>query len=489
MSRKKRRNGALRPVATADGYNNFTAKLGTATPNIQTGGTHLPDYLTRNRVKLEFAYRSSFLVGAAIDAVADDMTRKGVTITSRLEPGHKGKVDTFWDEAGIWDGLNDTLKWSRLYGGALLVVLIDGQDMSTPLRRDRIREGQFKGVLSLDRWMVTPSYYDLVTDYGPHFGKPKFYKVVTNQKGIPSWKIHYSRLIRLDGETLPFQQAQTENGWGMSVVERIFERIEAFDTSTVGTTQLIHKAHLRTYSIDKLRQILATGGDLEAALMKHMDMIRQFQTIEGMTLMDASDKFETHSYSFAGVADVMLRFAEQVSGATGIPLVRLFGQSPAGFSTGLGDLENYYSRINSQQERRLRRHIRWLMDITWRSEFGEELPDDFTFEFNKLWEMSDGERATMANNIATALGALADRGIMPRHAAMTDLRNISEVIGIGGAITDEDIEDAKKELEESESENGAPPSFRENVPTKPVGDSQPDKRNRNWFIRWFPEQR
>ena len=164
MSRKKRRNGAQRPVATADGYNNFTAKLGTATSNIQTGGTHLPDYLTRNRVKLEFAYRSSFLVGAAIDAVADDMTRKGVTITSRLEPGHKGKVDTFWDEAGIWDGLNDTLKWSRLYGGALLVVLIDGQDMSTPLRLDRIREGQFKGVLSLDRWMVTPSYYDLVTD-------------------------------------------------------------------------------------------------------------------------------------------------------------------------------------------------------------------------------------------------------------------------------------------------------------------------------------
>lgn len=57
-------------------------------------------------------------------------------------------------------------------------------------------------------------------------------------------------------------------------------------------------------------------------------MIREFQTIEGMTLMDASDKFETHSYSFAGVADVLLRFAEQVSGATGIPLVRLFGQSP-----------------------------------------------------------------------------------------------------------------------------------------------------------------
>ena len=163
-------------------------------------------------------------------------------------------------------------------------------------------------------------------------------------------------------------------------------------------------------------------------------MIREFQTIEGMTMMDSRDKFETHSYTFAGIADVLLRFAEQVSGATGIPLVRLFGQSPAGFNTGDGDLENYYSRVNSLQERRLRRHIRWLLDISWRSLFGEPLPDDFTFEFNKLWEMSDVDRATMANNVVTALGtAVRDLG-MPPAAALNDLRNISDVIGIGGSI-------------------------------------------------------
>lgn len=489
MSRKKRQNGAQKPVRTADGYNNFTAKLGTNTQNIQTGGTYVPGYITRNRVMLEFAYRSSFLVGAGVDSMADDMTRKGISISSKLEPGQKGKVETFWDDFAIWDGINDTLKWSRLYGGAILVMLIDGQDMSSPLNIDRIKEGQFKGVMALDRWMVDPSYNNLVTDYGPEFGKPKFYKVVVSQQGIPPWKIHHSRLIRMEGDSLPFQQAQTENGWGMSVVERIFERIQAFDTATVGTTQLIHKAHLRTYSIDKLRTILATGGDLEKGLMRHLDMIREFQTIEGMTLMDGTDKFETHSYSFAGVADVLLRFAEQVSGATGIPLVRLFGQSPAGFNTGDGDLENYYSRVNSLQERRLRRHVRKLLDVSWRSLFGQKLPDDFTFEFNKLWEMSDTDRSTMANNVATALTALVDRQIMPVHAAMNDLRNISDVIGIGGSITDKDIEDAKAQWEEAESETEPPPPVRAPVSEKPVGDSRPDKPNRNGLLRWFTGQR
>ncbi|MDE9456197.1 anti-CBASS protein Acb1 family protein, partial [Xenorhabdus bovienii] len=184
---------------------------------------------------------------------------------------------------------------------------------------ETIREGQFKGVMCLDRWMVSPAYNDLINEYGPYFGKPRFYKVVANQQGVPAWKIHYSRVIRMEGDSLPFQQARTENGWGMSVIERVFERIQAFDTATVGTTQLIHKAHLRTYSIEGLRNVLAVGGDMEKGLMKHLDMIREFQTIEGMTLMDSKDVFATHSYSFAGIADVILRFAEQVSGATGIP--------------------------------------------------------------------------------------------------------------------------------------------------------------------------
>lgn len=360
MSRKNRRNGAKQPVKTGDGYNNLKAKIGTATPNIQSGGVYIPGYITQDRTTLEFAYRSSFLVGAAVDAIADDMTRKGVSISSKLPPGYKGRLEDFWDEAAIWDGLNDVIKWSRLYGGAVLVIMIDGQDFSTPLNIETIKEGQFKGVIALDRWQLDPGYSDPVTEYGPDYGKPKYYKVITSQHGLKKWNIHHSRLIRMDGDSLPYQQSLTENGWGMSVVERIFERIQAFDTATVGTSQLIHKAHLRTYSIEKLREILAKGGDVEKALMKHLDMIREFQTIEGMTIMDSKDEFSTHSYSFAGIADVILRFAEQVSGATGIPLVRLFGQSPSGFSTGDGDLENYYSRVNSSQARKLRRHIRRL---------------------------------------------------------------------------------------------------------------------------------
>ena len=169
--------------------------------------------------------------------------------------------------------------------------------------------------------------------------------------------------------------------------------------------------------------------------------------------------------------------------------MRLFGQSPSGFSTGDGDLENYYSRVNSLQERRLRRHIRWLLDISWRSLFGQPLPEDFTFEFNKLWEMSDTDRATMASNVATALAtAVRDIG-MPQHAALNDLRNLSDIIGIGGSITDKDIEDAKAEWEEAESETEPPPQIGAPVSEKSTGDSASVRRDSNWLLRWFGSER
>lgn len=485
MSRKNRRRGSKQAVNTIDGYSNPQARLGTNTNNLQSGGTYVANYTTRNRNLLEQAYRSSFLVGAAVDAIADDMTRKGISIVSRMKPGERGQIDNLWDEAGIWDELNNGLKWSRLYGGAIVVVMIDGQDMSTELDITTIGKDQFKGLLSLDRWSLTPSYNEPVTDYGPDFGKPKFYKVGASSQGIPAWNIHYSRIIRLEGDPLPLRQSQIENGWGMSVVERIFERIEAFDTATSGVTQLIHKAHLRTYGIEGYRNALAKGGDLERAVNRHLDDIRERQTIEGMTIMDNKDTFQTYTYSFAGMSDVLCRFAEQVSGATGIPLVRMFGQSPGGFSTGDTDLENYYSRINTLQERRMRRAVRWLLDISHRSLFGAGLPEDFTFTFNKLWEISDTDRSTLASNVATAVATLVDRDILPRHCAMTDIRNLSELTGIGGSITDEDIDNEKTKWQEDESETRPPPAIGTQLPQKPFVDSKPDRGHRRWNLRWL----
>jgi phage-related protein (TIGR01555 family) len=151
--------------------------------------------------------------------------------------------------------------------------------------------------------MLNPQLTRRIKTLGPHLGKPEFYDIVTTAQGLPAWTLHHSRLIRMDGVKLPYQQKITENEWGMSVVERIFDRLTSYDSTSVGAAQLAYKAHLRTAKIKKLREIIAMGGKPFEALLKQMDLVRQFQTNEGMSLLTQKD-FETHSYSFAGLSDL-----------------------------------------------------------------------------------------------------------------------------------------------------------------------------------------
>lgn len=435
------------PHRTKDSYQNFSAAVGLNTGNQADGGHYGFNYTSRNRINLEAAYRSSWICGLAVDTVADDMTRAGVEFQSDdLKPQDAEKMHRALDRMCIWDKLSDTVKWSRLYGGAIAVMLIDGQKPNTPLNMATIRPGQFKGLMVLDRWQIMPSLEDPVTDYGPDLGQPKFYNVFSNAPALRGERIHYTRVIRLDGLTLPYQQKIAENGWGQSVLERLWDRITAFDSTTDGAAQLVYKAHLRTYKVKGLRAIIATGGKLMDGLVAQMNMVRQFQSNEGLTLMDSEDEFEATSYTFAGLDNILLQFGQQIAGATQIPLVRLFGQSPAGLnSTGDSDLRTYYDGINKQQNSTLRSPLSRLFAVLSRSELGAELPEGFGFEFVSLWQMTDEQKANVTKTRTEAVVSAEGAGIISQQVALKELRQISKVTGTFTHISDEDINAAETE--------------------------------------------
>ncbi|MNY48194.1 hypothetical protein D3C86_1835070 [compost metagenome] len=116
------------------------------------------------------------------------------------------------------------------------------------------------------------------------------------------------------------------------------------------------------------------------------------------------------------------------------------------------------------------------------------MPEDFTFEFNPLWQMSDVDRSTVAVNLTTAISTALGDGLMTQKAAMTDLRENSDVTGIGASITDEDIENAEDEAppgigelvnKSPESPGGDP------ISNEPTADSESGRRHRKWPLRWF----
>lgn len=433
-------------AATADSFVNFAHKLGIGADNPLTTSTYGFNPITRNRILLEWIHRGSWLGGQAIDVVADDMTRQGIEYVTEMPPEDSERLDQAITRLNVWGQINETIKWGRLYGGCLGVILIDGQDPATPLQIESVGRGAFRGMLVLDRWMVEPALEDLVTDMGPNLGLPKYYRIGANAPALRGKSVHFSRcVIRHVGVQLPYQQRLTENLWGLSVLERLYDRMVAFDLASTGAAQLVNKSYLRTLSIKGFREVVSMGGPALDGLVKYTDIMRRFQGMEGITLIDAEDKFEAQSHNaFSGLSDTINSMAEQVSGALQIPLTRLFGQSPKGFSDGDNDVRNYFDHIKQQQQAMHTGVVKLYRCAALSEEVA--LPPTFAIQFRSLWQLTATDKATIAKtNTETALSA-REAGVISDQVTLQELRQSSRETGIWTNITSELIEAADAEV-------------------------------------------
>lgn len=479
-ARKTPYTGSSLSAATDDSFINLAQKLGIGADNPLTSGTYGYNPITRNRLLLEWIHRGSWLGGVAVDLVADDMTRAGINFLCEMDPDDSEAMERAATTMGIWDQMNEGIRWGRLYGGSINVLLVDGQDLKTPLRLETVTKGQFKGLLPLDRWMVEPSLEDLVTDYGPHMGLPKYYKVQSNAPALRGQTVHHSRIAsRFVGVQLPYQQRLTENLWGLSVLERLYDRMIAFDSASTGAAQLVYKSYLRTLSVEGLREIVAAGGQAMNGLMQYVQVMARYQGAEGITLLDSNDKFEVQGHSaFSGLSDALTQFGQQLSGALQIPLVRLFGQSPAGFGSGDNDVRLYYDGIRQQQRKTMLGGMTTTYKLIAQSE-GIKLPPNFAIDFASLWQMDDTQKADVASKTGAAVGKALEDGLIGRQTALKELRQSSRTTGVFTNITQEVIDAADDEvappMDEGLQQEGGPPAA-PGLPGQPSPAEKPDAK-------------
>jgi len=448
-------------IKTADGFDNFVSKLGLNNNNTLSAGTYIFNLITRNRLLLETAYRGSWIVGAIVDCVAEDMTREGISITTKKGEDKITKLKAAISRLKINQSLCSTVKWSRLYGSALGVMQVEGQKLDTPLRLETVAKGQFRGVVPYDRWQLNPVLTDLI-DSGPDIGLPKLYDIVNDPRTTdPTFgtttgqlRVHHSRVIRLSGIDLPYFQAITEMMWGESNLERLWDRLIAFDDATLSAANLINRAALRTIGVDRLREVVAAGGEAYEGLVAQFEAMRTFQSNEGITLLDKEDIFTQTTYTFAGLSDMLLQFYQQLSGAANIPLIRLLGQSPSGLNGGGDDdIRMYYDNIKAQQEAKLRNGWEMILKLLWRSEIGEDSPDDLQFNFVPLWQMSSTDKMNNAKTCAETVIGAYEAGLTKKDTALKELRQSSADTGIFSNITDEEIKEAEGEEPPMPDEN------------------------------------
>ena len=423
--------------AISDGYQNVVARLGLKADNLTSSGKYEWDGLVNNRQQLEYIYSYSWIARKIIEVPAADMTKRGVTLQG-ISPKDSSLIQKQVVDLGIWNSLKEAIMWARLYGGAICLIDIDGQDTSTPLDLDSIGPNQFRGLSVLSRWQLTPSTTQLI-DEGTFKGEPEFYtSVFDNTIYSKPYTIHHSRVIKFVGITVPWFQKISLMFWGQSVIVNLHARIKAYDMCSAMLDQLSNKAHLRVFKIKGLRQLLATGGaDAEADIQNYVALMRDTQSTEDINAIDSEDSLEMNSYAFTGIKELMEIQGEQLSGASGIPQSKLFGRPADGLGASqAGDIEIYHGSLESERESVLRKPLSIVLDIISRSTLSKPLPDDSSFTFDSLYSLDNIEQAQVADSTTNTITRAVDAKVITIGEARKEFKRTSLVTGVFSDLDD-----------------------------------------------------
>src|SRR4029077_10331200 len=113
-------------------------------------------------------------------------------------------------------------------------------------------------------------------------------------------------------------------------------------------------------------------------------------------VMDSEEEWQRIEVTYHGMPEVLQMYLQIAAGAADIPVTRFLGQSPAGLnSTGESDLQNYYDRVASDQELRLRPALAKLDVALVRSALGMN-DETIYYEWGSLWQLDENAKADIA---------------------------------------------------------------------------------------------
>lgn len=417
-----------RPVGVSDGLENVVAGLGTDRDKMSYSVYGMPRVLTR--MELENMYRGSWLSKKIVNAVADDMTREWRHVVFDDNDGDNlFAVEQAEKRFAVKRKINEALRWARLYGGSLLIIGTRDKDLSKPLDARGVKQGDLRYLHVMDRWRVSPAGTVCMDLDSPNFGMPEFYMLAES-----SVRVHYSRVLRFNGQKLPYFAWKQNAMWDDSELQHVLDSLTNCDTATRGIATMMFEANVDVVKAEGLADVLARK-DGEAILTKRFQIAGMLKSFNRMLLLDGTESYEKKSNSFANLDKILQQFMVDVSGAADIPMTRLFGQAAGGLnSTGDNDVRNYYDMVSGKQETEVRPQLEYLDEVLVRSTLGF-MPDDYRFDFNSLWQISDTEQATIEKTRADRDQIYLTAGVITEGVVARDLKER----GTYRNLTDEDV--------------------------------------------------
>lgn len=434
-----------------DGYVNLLNKYGTTQDNSQSysyqGESVVPD------LSLTEQYQSNGLFAKIIDAPAEEAVKHGFDLGL-----NDGKLDEFvedkLDELDWEEKVSTAIKWARLYGGSIIVMLIDdGRGIDEPVDWDNIRS--LDELRVYERAIVQPDYSSLynydprdsVRKTTPKFGMPEFYHVFST---FGSFTVHESRCLIFRNGILPEYVTQPfYRFWGMPEYIKIKRALRETITAHGDGVKLLERSVQAIYKMKNLAQLLTTDEG-EDQVLKRLQVIDAARGILNSIAIDnEGEDYDFKTLQLSGVKDVLDATCNMLSALTSIPQTILYGRSPAGQnSTGESDLENWYNFIERIRKLMLKGNTRTVLDVLFRAGVAkgeiEKVPS-YKLKFNPLWSLNDTEQATVEQTKAQTSYVRAQTAQIYVDMQALDPSEVRKALAKNEEFTIEEILDTEDE--------------------------------------------
>lgn len=431
--------------AAFDYFSNSSARMGFGTPSLGQGAEYTLERFSFNYWSLITLFRNHWISRKIVEVPAQDMIKAWPKLTSDIAPKELTKLDRAIRKTNTKNNLLTSMTWGRLFGGAGGLMVVDGQEseLDQPLDLESIGIGAYKGVIPFDMWAGVHPTGAVCTDINRplDFNKPEMYEVTIS--GGESFKVHASRLLRFLGPVVPTPELQAQSYWGISVLEPVYEAITKLDNMSWNILSLTFRANLLGMEFPQLDQLLSGLGGSQVANQKfeqRLSAMNHLMSNQSLIPLPKDGDIKAATYSFGGLSDIFQLFQLDLSGASGIPVARLWGRTYNGLGqTGDGDEKIYEEKIASDQAAYLAPQLEKLYPVICMSELGE-VPDDLDLSFPSIRVLDEKEKAELAKATADSATVWVNLGVMSQRVAGQELKQSSDVTGFGTNMTDEEVD-------------------------------------------------
>jgi phage-related protein (TIGR01555 family) len=403
----------------SDGLMNVLTGMGSGRDKSQYTYTKAITFLAQE--ELESLY-GEWLPRRIIDIYAEQSTRKGFKVLFGGE-GPKAEevvgVEQVIEDLYILESLMLASKNSRLYGGAVILMYIDdGRKADQPVDKRNIYK--IEGLEVLDRYQIAP----VITEENIYdYSKATHYQIIAGdliaQPNLTH--IHKDRILRFDGDWLPYRIRQRNYGWGMSNLQVIYDSFRHYWTGLNSAATLLTEFDIFVHKIRGLAAMLGAGkeGQVKDRLVVN-DMSKSIY--RGYAIDAEKEELEFISRNFNGIGEVLEKLRIDIIGASKIPHTLLFGESPGGLgSTGRSEERDFAKTLADYQTATFKRPLKQLIEYILLSKTGPtsgKLPESWRVHFNDLYELNEREKADVRARVAAVDGRYIQLGVLhPQEVA------------------------------------------------------------------------